>query len=108
MAARKTGKRESAGQSQSLQSAVALEARRLRTMLREVSQRFAGDLESEIVEALEMVDEIADGPQKKVELQTILDDMRALEVKPRKGRIRDLKRIDKLVREMTRRLEDLL
>jgi hypothetical protein len=108
MAARKTGKRDDAGGAGSLQSAVALEGRRLRTMLREISQRFAGDLESEIVEALEMVGEIADGPRKKAELQTILDDMRALQVKPRKGRLRDLKRIDKLVRGMTRRLEDLL
>lgn len=92
----------------SLQGALAVEAHHLRIILREISQRFIGDLESQVVSIIEKAGELSSKPEHKQALETVLEEMQALEVKPYKGRMGDLKRIRNLVKDTNRKLDELL
>jgi len=93
---------------QSTQSVLAVEAHHLRVVLREIAQHFLTNLESEIVRAIEMAGDVPENDRKDKHLDALITDLRGLQVKPHKGRLRDLKRIRNLVRDMTTRLEDIL
>ena len=103
----KTGKKAEA-KDPALQSNLAVEAHHVRMMLREISQRFVNDLESEVVRIIELIGEIPGGARKRAEMQKIIQNMRNLKVKPNKGRMRDLREIRDLIQQTNQRLEELL
>ena len=103
----KTGKKAEA-KDPALQSNLAVEAHHIRMMLREISQRFVNDLESEVVRIIELIGEIPGGARKRAEMQKIIQNMRNLKVKPNKGRMRDLREIRDLIQQTNQRLEELL
>jgi hypothetical protein len=105
--AAKTGRKAEA-KDPALQSNLAVEAHHIRMMLREISQRFVNDLESEVVRIIELIGEIPGGARKRAEMQKIIQNMRNLKVKPNKGRMRDLREIRDLIQQTNQRLEELL
>jgi hypothetical protein len=103
----RTGKKADA-KDPAVQSNLAVEAHHIRMMLREISQRFVNDLESEVVRIIELIGEIPGGARKRAEMQKIIQNMRNLKVKPNKGRMRDLREIRDLIQQTNQRLEELL
>jgi hypothetical protein len=91
-----------------LQSNLAVEAHHIRMILREISQHFVSDQESQVVRTIELVGQIPNGSRKQAEMEKIIRNMRNLKVKPNKGRLRDLKEIRDLIQQTNQRLEELL
>jgi hypothetical protein len=98
-----------------LERALEIELRHLRTLLREVAANYISALEADIeqvVEALGAADQrpMKDSQIRRAEFRNMLDRIRALRVKPQKGRRRDMKRMDKLIGELAewadRRMEE--
>ena len=82
------------------------ELRYLRTVLREVTENYASAREADLEQIVEAV--LEDGVSgRDAKLQGMLDHLRTLKVKPRKGRLKDIARIDKLVAELVGRAEEL-
>ncbi len=71
-----------------------VELRRLRSLFAEIAQRHAASVEARIAALVEAVERGA-VPQEQV--PPLLRKVRALSVKPRKGRRKDLARIERLV-----------
>ena len=88
------------------QAELAVEAHHLRVLVRDVSHRLVNNLESDIVELIEMVGDVSSDSDK--ELRKMVHLIQSLAVKPNKGRLRDLKRIRNLVRDLNLRLEELV
>ena len=92
-----------------------IELRHLRSLLREVAAKYVSRLETDIERAVEAIRD-GDGRKKEdaqarqTELRGVLDRIRSLKVKPERGRRRDVKRIDKLIKELVvwadRRMEE--
>lgn len=97
-----------------LERALEIELRHLRTLLREVAANYISALEADIEQVIEALGVADQRPmrdsQVRPELRDMLDHIRALRVKPRKGRRRDMKRMDKLIGELAewadRRMEE--
>ena len=88
-----------------LDRALEIELRHLRTLLREVAANYVSGLEADIERVVEVIGENdrrkkGDVQARQVELRDVLDRIRALKVKPEKGRRRDVKRMDTLIREL--------
>jgi len=92
----------------SLPSLLAVEANRLRFLLREISGRFLADLEAEVVRIVEMASDVPDSSKKQQALLGVVKRMQSLAVKPDKGRLNDLKRIRNLVQKVSGLLEDMV
>jgi len=95
-----------------LEGELETELRYLRTVLREVTGNYATAREADIERVIEAVgDEDVPGREdaraRRGELMDMLDRLRALKVKPQKGRLRDIARIDKLVAELAEQAENL-
>ena len=78
-----------------------LELRRLRAMFTEIAERYVANAEGEIAAAIEAV-EGKSLPAARVE--KALEIVRALSVKPRKGRRKDLARIETIVASLRKEL----
>ena len=76
-----------------------VELNRLRSMFKEIVENYAAKIEGEIAQICEEVRE-QEGEDCEEALQAMLACLRQLKVKPEKGRLRDLKRIHELVKEM--------
>jgi hypothetical protein len=81
------------------------ELKLLRTMVREVGENFILRREGEI-ETLLGYTQALPGKELRRRLPEWLGELRRLKLKPRKGRMRDLKEIDRLVEELTAALAD--
>lgn len=68
-----------------------LELRRLRSMFAEISERYVANAEGEIAAVIETVE---GKPLPAARVEKMLEVVRALSVKPRKGRRKDLARIE--------------
>lgn len=79
------------------------ELKLLRTLVREVGESFILRREGEI-ETLLGYTETLPGRELRRRLPEWLGELRRLKLKPRKGRLRDLKEIDRLVEELTEAL----
>ncbi len=90
-----------------LERALEIELRHLRALLREVTANYISVLEADIERVVGAIGH-KDRQEKKylksrqTEIRDILDRIRALNVKPKKGRRKDIKRIDKLIGELTK------
>ncbi len=76
-----------------------VELNRLRSMFKEIVENYAAKIEGEIAQVCEEVRE-QEGEDCEEALQAMLTCLRQIKVKPEKGRLRDLKRIHELVKEM--------
>lgn len=79
----------------------------LRKTFRELVSAYSGQIEGEITAVLEMVKSDGEGGRKVPagrthELRDMLSLLRNLELKPAKGRRRDLKRVETLLEELRR------
>ena len=92
----------------SLEASLAVEAHRLRATLREISNRFVTEIETDIVRSIEMISEVHDGARKKKELKKMIALLQGLELKPNKGRLCDLKNIRNLIQEISAQLEAMI
>ena len=79
-----------------------LELRRLRAMFSEIAERYVADVEGEIAALVEAV-EGKSLPAARVD--GMLKIVRDLSVKPRKGRRKDLARIEKIAASLRKELE---
>lgn len=78
-----------------------LELRRLRAMFKEIAERYAANAEGEI----EAVIEVVEGKSLSVaRAGKMLEAVRALSVKPRKGRRKDLARIEGVAASLRKEL----
>jgi hypothetical protein len=78
-----------------------LELRRLRAMFKEIAERYAANTEGEIAAVIEVVE----GKSLSVaRAGKMLEVLRALSVKPRKGRRKDLARIEGAVASLRKEL----
>jgi hypothetical protein len=78
-----------------------LELRRLRAMFKEIAERYAANTEGEIAAVIEVVE----GKSLSVaRAGKMLEVVRALSVKPRKGRRKDLARIEGAVASLRKEL----
>lgn len=91
-----------------LNSTLAVEMHHLRRLVREISHYLVSNLESGVVRTIEMTGEIPAGARRNQEIQKILQQVRALEIQPEKGKLSDLRKIRDLVRNVNKRLEGLL
>lgn len=82
------------------------ELRYLRTVLREVIENYVIAREADLEQIAEGVLE-DDVSGRDAQLQDMLDHLRTLKVKPRKGRLKDITRIDRLVAELVGQAEEL-
>lgn len=76
-----------------------VELNRLRSMFREIVENYAAKIEGEIAQVCEEVREL-DGEDSEEAIQAVCACLGRLKVKPEKGRLRDLKRMHELVKEM--------
>lgn len=95
-----------------LEQDLELELRHLRTVLREMAANYVSGLESEIERVAEVIgdderQEEGSVRDRQVNLQGILDRIRTLKVKPEKGRLKDLMRMDGLIGELVTWSEEL-
>jgi len=90
-------------------AAEALEAEllRLRTVLRDIADKYVADLEAEIVQLGETVAEMQGSMKDNGTLRMMAAEIRDLNLKPDKGRRKDLKRIDDLVDRLETMLREL-
>jgi hypothetical protein len=78
-----------------------LELRRLRALFSEIAERYLADAEGEIVAAIAAVE---GKPLSPARIEGMLQRVRDLSVKPRKGRRKDLARIEKVVASLRKEL----
>jgi hypothetical protein len=79
----------------------------LRSVLRDVGGTFMANLEAEIVQLGSSVAELEKGLKDDRRIRQMISEIRDLRVKPGKGRLKDLKRIDTLVDRLEAILRDL-
>lgn len=79
--------------------------RALRILVREIGGNYLAGLQSDLAHIEQTVREAESGktrPRKRAaHMGRLLDKLKRLDVKPNKGRRRDLKRIEKLIGQMT-------
>ena len=90
-----------------LERALEIELRHLRALLREVAANYVSAMEADIERVVGAIghkdqQEGTDFKSRQIEIRDILDRIRALNVKPKKGRRKDIKRIDKLIGELAK------
>lgn len=78
-----------------------LELRRLRALFSEIAERYLADAEGGIVAAIAAVE---GKPLSAARVERMLQRVRDLSVKPRKGRRKDLARIEKVVASLRKEL----
>jgi len=79
-----------------------LELRRLRAVFSEIAERYVADAEGEIAAVVEAVEE---KPLPNARVGKMLKILRDLSVKPRKGRRKDMARIEKTAAALRKELE---
>jgi len=80
---------------------LAVSLRHLRLTTREIGRSYVSRVESDIVELMDVVDERARrNDMKNADMQEVLRTLDALSIKPKKGRRKDLRRIEKAVAKM--------
>jgi thioesterase domain-containing protein len=84
------------------EKALVAELDRLRSRVRQIATRYMELLESEIVQVREAVAASAGAGDRLPRLSAMLRALEGLDVKPKKGRRKDLKRIDGLVALLNR------
>lgn len=80
-----------------------LETRRLRALFAEIAERYVAEMEARIASAAESIETKALPPGK---IDAMLKTVRGLNVKPQKGRRKDLARIEKATEALFRTLEE--
>ena len=78
-----------------------LELRRLRAMFTEIAERYVANAEGEIAA---VIDAVEGTPFPAPRVEKMLEVVRALSVKPRKGRRKDLARIETIVAVLRKEL----
>ena len=78
-----------------------LELRRLRAMFTEIAERYVANAEGEIAAVIEAVERKS---LNAARVEKMLEVVRALSVKPRKGRRKDLARIETIVASLRKEL----
>ncbi|AJY71786.1 hypothetical protein RW64_20690 [Geobacter sulfurreducens] len=94
------------GESDELLGELVCELKLLRTLVREVGENFILRREGEIESILAHVENL---PRRSIrrEVPELLRDLHRLRLKPRKGRLRDLKEIDRLVDDLMESLVEI-
>jgi len=80
-----------------------LETRRLRALFAEIAERYVSEMEARIASAAQAI-ETRDVPHGKID--AMLKVVRGLNVKPQKGRRKDLARIEKATETLFKTLEE--
>jgi hypothetical protein len=80
-----------------------VEMRRVRAIFVEIGERYLADIEGSIVS---IIDDLAQRKLPPDRVERLLKEIRELDVKPRKGRRKDLGRIESLVDTLRKSLED--
>lgn len=80
-----------------------VELRRIRAIFVEIGERYLADTEGSIVS---IIDDLAQRKLPPDRVERLLKEVRELDVKPRKGRRKDLGRIEMLVDDLRKSLED--
>ena len=83
------------------------ELRFLRTSFREIVARYSGEIEAEIARLVSLVavEDEAQNPERVRDVRDLLMLLRALDVKPAKGRRRDFKKVENLLEELRQIVE---
>jgi hypothetical protein len=90
------------------------EVRRLRSLLKEITQAYVGRREGDIAALVSWIDELkqGEGDEKKDEqrvkriIQEISSRLSSLKIKPEKGRLRDIRHLHDLVDELHKLREE--
>ncbi|BDV44084.1 hypothetical protein GURASL_30070 [Geotalea uraniireducens] len=100
------GERSSGGKTEDLYNEVACELKLLRSVVREIGESFILRREGEIETLLGCLETL---PRKRVRdaAPEWLRELHRLKVKPHKGRLRDLKELDRLVGELMEQFMEL-
>jgi len=83
------------------------ELARLRALVREVGEACLTNLEAEVVQIANDLDAAREELTDDRALARMVEEVRALRVKPGKGRVKDLKRIDLLIDRLEEILRDV-
>ena len=81
---------------------LAIELRRVRSLFHEIAERYLADTEGRIVA---LIGEVESARLPAASLDRLLGEVRALKVKPRKGRRKDLGRIESMVDSLRKTLD---
>jgi len=95
--AAKRGRTKREARAAELEQAIVGELDQLRTFVHQIGARFLERLESETVQIREAVEAGRGAPDRLSHLSLMLEALRAVRVKPDKGRLKDLKRVDELI-----------
>jgi hypothetical protein len=95
--------------SQKVQADLVAALKALRLLVKEVGGNYLAGLQAEVAHAEQAVataqDDDAPTGKQLAQMQALLQRVNSLDVKPRKGRRRDVKELDKLITKMTATLE---
>lgn len=80
------------------------ELTRLRAVVHEIGEACVTNLEAEIIQIAGGVEEVREDLRDDGGITRMLEEIQALKVKPEKGRMKDLKKVDELID----RLEEIL
>ena len=81
------------------------ELSRLRSVFKDIVDAYASKVEGRILQLQEVIREQSGGKRREESLQKLLSSVRGTKTKPEKGRLRDIKEIHNLVREIQRKTE---
>ena len=87
------------------------ELERMRSVFQEINDRYKTNLEADIVSCISTLSQEVEDERPRIcsngkELKSLLLDIKALKLKPAKGRLKDINRIDKLLNHVYSRLND--
>lgn len=107
--ARKTASKKSRNVAAVRQEELAAELTQLRANFVDIINRYKANQEAQLLSCIESlaaaaVPEQETRPHAEEEIVALLDELRQLRIKPEKGRLKDIRRIDTLVDKVYRRL----
>src|SRR6516165_6675398 len=89
---------------QTIRKELLAQLQHLRTETREISRLYVANLQRDIVQLIEFLNEPGAAPNKSRAVNTVLSQMKetldAINLKPEKGRRKDLRRIEQAIRSM--------
>ncbi|MFH0792522.1 MAG: hypothetical protein V2A74_00655 [bacterium] len=86
-----------------------LELRHLRSLLKEIAQHYLAAREGELEQIIEQVqsNELDEGEREKL-ADFVLHEIERIDLKPRKGRLKDIRRLDRCLKVLNQKLNERL
>ncbi len=102
------GVKDSRKKSKQTHQNIASELTSLRTLVKEIIHRFQSNLEAEIIWCINALsnaeEELSAKANNQNQLKSLLESLEGLKTKPEKGRLKDIKKIKRIVRQISKTL----